>query len=309
MADKRHHHQEQEHKIWKIIELFYKSFLTFREIHDRYEANVARLCGDTGKEPEALLLGPQALADLIDLRKLEALRDRFLYDLKTCCHEVFRARGETDFLDRYVSDIFHEVSILKEEHYNVKFYASGWQEQNARIEYDSIMSEASTIFPQKVRHLDYLFERAKDRLEKLLPSMRSNNIVIRSLFLNRNGFVKECYPAGLDDFYRILYPENGPLEGYYEVALSLLGSGFLEHAQSAFRLGQEAAEREPRRTTGEKRMIRSIKVHLKEIERAFAEQGRPAAATAEGRAGPRAGAQSGAQAGAQTGAGAAAAGP
>ncbi|MBN1418728.1 MAG: hypothetical protein JXP34_08120 [Planctomycetes bacterium] len=297
-AGKRNHQQELGLKVWRIIELFYKSFLTFRELHDRYEANIARLCAETGKAPEALLLGPQALADLIDLRKLEALRDRYLYDLKQFCHQVFRDRGETDFLDRYVSDIFHEVSILKEEHYNVKFYALGWQERNARIEYDSIMSEASTIFPQKVRHLDYLFERAKDRLEKLLPSIKTQKVVMRSLFLNRTGFVSECYPGGLDDFYRILYPENGPLEGYYEVGLSLLASGFLEHALSAFHLGLEAAAREPRRTTVEKRMTRSIKVHVKEILRAFADRGLPAPAQA---ACPPTGAETGAQTGAPAG--------
>ena len=40
--------QKTEHRIWKIIELFYKSFLSFRHIRDTYEEKIARYTAETG---------------------------------------------------------------------------------------------------------------------------------------------------------------------------------------------------------------------------------------------------------------------
>ena len=64
---------------------------------------------------------------MLEFKSLESLRDDYIQELKDLCHDVFRTADRTDPLDRYVSDIFHEVSILKEEHYTVKTYAPQYE--------------------------------------------------------------------------------------------------------------------------------------------------------------------------------------
>src|SRR4029453_18633008 len=101
---------------------------------------------------------------------------------------------------------------------------------------------AHTLFPQKLRHIKYLFERAQARLETHLASFRGIRLFIRSLYLERDDFVAGAYPEGIKRFYRLMYPA-GAVEGYYEVGLSFYHSGFMDEALAAFRLA-DAAYRE-----------------------------------------------------------------
>jgi hypothetical protein len=234
--------QKHDHTIWKIIELFYKSWLMYRQMHDIYEEKVANYSRERNVRREDLKLGPADLAGLIDFLKLEQLRDRYLFSLKTHCHDIFRGHGNTDQLDRYVSDIFHEISILKEEHYTVQHYAPGWADTHAEMELNSIMQEAIEVFPRKIHHVYYLFRNAIERIEKLLPHYRKNRILLRSLFLNRKGFIAAAYPKGLDTFYTFLFPGPGPLEGYYETGVSFFKSAFHDLAIESFKAGTRYLE-------------------------------------------------------------------
>ncbi len=231
--------QELGHKIWTIVQLFYRSHAVFRDLFESYERKVLDYSRQTGIHRNDLRLKSTELGGLLDFKSLERLRDGYIQELKDLCHLVFRGQDSTDILDRYVSDIFHEISILKEEHYNVKTYAPLYERDQSEVELKHILDEAHTLFPQKLRHIKYLFGRAQGRLEGHISSLRGIRLFVRSLYLHRNDFVAEAYPDGLRQFYRFMYP-CGPVEGYYEVGLSFYRSGFLEEAMEAFRLAEEA---------------------------------------------------------------------
>ncbi|MBI4601985.1 MAG: hypothetical protein HY721_08495 [Planctomycetes bacterium] len=237
--------QELGHKIWTIVQLFYRSRAVFQEQFESYERKVLEISRETGIHRNDLRLRSKELGGLLDFKKLERMRDGLLQELKDLCHIVFRGHDRTDVFDRYVSDIFHEISILKEEHYNVKTYAPLYERDAAEVELKHILDEAHTLFPGKLRHTKYLFERAQGRLEEHLASFRGIPLFIRSLYLHRNDFVAEAYTGGLGQFYRLMYP-GGAVEGYYEAGLSFYHSGFLEEALEAFRLAEAAYRDEVR---------------------------------------------------------------
>jgi hypothetical protein len=236
--------QSTEHRIWKIVELFYKSFLAFRRVRDQHEERVARYCAEENLDRSTPSLNPIVLLERFDFRTLEEIRDRYLGALKEYCHQIFRTSETTDLFDRAVSDIFHEISILKEEIYTVEDTRPASILLNGRPESFSIVNEAARYFPEKVDHVELLFTMARGRLENLMPTFRDQKILTRSLFLNRRGFVAECYPRGLEDFYARMYPDAGPLAGYEHAGLSFYSSGFFPLACEAFEEGIALARRD-----------------------------------------------------------------
>lgn len=238
-------------KIWTIVELFYRSHTAFKEAFERYEEKVQNYSGLLGIPRANLRLNSRELASLLDLKSLERLRNGYIHELKDLCHQVFRSQDQTDRLDRYVSDIFHEISILKEEHYNVITYAPLYERDSAEVELRHILDEAHTMFPHKLQHIRYLFGRAQVRMEEHLESFSQIQLFLRSLYLNRYDFVANAYPDGVETFYRIMYP-LGAFEGYYEVARSFYHSGFFDEACEAFEKA-EAAYRPQALIAAEKR--------------------------------------------------------
>ena len=182
--------QELHHSIWTIVELYYRAHAIFRQQYDRYEERVLHYSNKLGLHRLDLRLNPEDVAGLLDLKAMERLRDGYLRELKDLCHQVFRGQDRTDLLDRYVSDIFHEISILKEEHYNVKTYAPQYERDAAEVELKYILDEAHWLFPQKLNQIRFLFGKAQARMEELLPTFRKIKIFIRSLYLYRDDFAK-----------------------------------------------------------------------------------------------------------------------
>ncbi|MCZ6793789.1 MAG: hypothetical protein O7J95_09290 [Planctomycetota bacterium] len=251
--------QDRDHRIWLVVRLFYTSLVEFRREFASYETKVRRVAESTGVRREALRLRPAELAALLDFKSLEALRDGYIHELKDLCHLLFRTKDQTDPLDRYVSDIFHEISILKEEHYTVMTYAPMHEQAADKVELAYILDEAHKMFPQKLGQVQYLFGRALERMEQHLSSFGKTQIVIRSLYHHQARFVRQAYPDGLRDFYRRMYP-CGPLEGFYQVGLSFYHSGFFAEALEAFRLAlgehEEAmAALNPRRAAARGRRV------------------------------------------------------
>ncbi len=233
--------QELGHRAWSIVRLFYKSRIAFRDQYDSYDDKVIHLAKKEKIPREALRLRAAELAGLLDFKSLEALRDGHILELKELCHKVFRTKDHTDPLDRLISDIFHEISILKEEHYTVKTYAPLYEAASANVELNYILDEAHAMFPQKLGQVLFLFGKAQERLEQHLPTFGGSPIFIRSLFLERGGFVSQAYPDGLQAFYRIMYPCSA-LAGFYHVGESFYHSGFFSLALESFQMAEAEYE-------------------------------------------------------------------
>jgi len=226
--------QEDGHRTWSIIRFFYLALIRFRAQFESYERLVKAHARSLGVDREVLRLSPRELAELLEFKNLESLRDDYILPLKEFCHLVFRTADRTDRLDRFVSDIFHEISILKEEHYTLKTYAPMYERDAQEVELNYIVDEAHVMFPQKLNHIRYLFGKALERMEDHLPHTRSLPIVVRSLYLHRNDdFVRCAYPDGLGGFYRLIYP-LGAFDGFCQVAQSFYHSGFYDQALDAF---------------------------------------------------------------------------
>ena len=226
---------------WTLVDRFFRAELLYRAQHDLYEQKVASFVESFGKPRDQIRLDQEQLSGLLDFKRLEQIRDSYLLPLKKACHRFFRSHKSTDFLDRLVNDIFHELSILKEEHYNVLTYSEESERDDglALEELRTIFDEVHEMFPIKVHRLLHLFERARVRMEAMLPRYNDNAVLIRSLFLNRDDFVAHVYPDGLLGFYRILYGESCIFEGFRVAGNSFYHAGFYEQAAQAFSAGEE----------------------------------------------------------------------
>ncbi|MEM7261505.1 MAG: hypothetical protein AAF488_05895 [Planctomycetota bacterium] len=250
--------------IWTIVERLYRSHHLYALQYQNYEAKVAEYV-ETLKIPrDKIRLPADELSRLLQFKQLERIRDRFLLPLKEACHALFRSDHSTDILDRLVNDIFHEISILKEEHYNVLTYAVQPESQVDREEQKAILDEVHELFPIKVHRLRHLFDLARNRVESVLNQYRDNSVLIRSLFLTRDGFVAKADPHGLVYFYCWMYGEDRPFDGYVTVGDSFFDSGFFDYAELSYAAGEEYLHGVP---PGEKRRFdaswKEAREHLK----------------------------------------------
>lgn len=223
--------------IWVIVEHFYRSRRIYKDEHDNYERQVQDHVDQLGLPRQQIRLGPEELSRLLHFKELETVRDDHLLPLKEASHGLFRGDDSTDFLDRLLNDIFHEISILKEEHYNVLTYDPSapdidWEELN------TILDEVHEMFPIKVHRLKHLFEMATARLERILPHYKENTVLVRSLFLHRDDFAAEAYPDGLLHFYGLLYGEQDIVTGFRVVGDSFYQAGFYGEAMECFAAGE-----------------------------------------------------------------------
>ncbi|MCI0650370.1 MAG: hypothetical protein L0Z55_00655 [Planctomycetes bacterium] len=221
--------------LWQVVERFYPAYSIYVAQHDSYEELVLEFAAKLGKPRAELRLTPKELTGLLNFKELERLRDDYLSPLKAACHALFRTDDSTDFLDRLVNDIFHEISILKEEHYNVSTYAL--DDADARLELETILNEVHTMFPIKVHRLKHLFDLARGRLEKILPRYKNNAVLIRSLFLHGAEFASRAYTDGLVHFYRILYGAESAAQGFIVVGDSFFNAGFFPQAIRCYEEG------------------------------------------------------------------------
>ncbi|MCA8962567.1 MAG: hypothetical protein KDC38_18710 [Planctomycetes bacterium] len=225
--------------IWTIVERFYRTHHLYASQYEAYESKVAEYVEKLQTPRDRIRLPADELSRLLQFKQLERIRDRFLLPLKDACHALFRRDHSTDVLDRLVNDIFHEISILKEEHYNVLTYAVNPESRVDREEQKSILDEVHEMFPIKVHRLRHLFDLARNRMERILSKHKSDAVLVRSLFLNRSAFVAKADPAGLIYFYRWMYGSDRPFEGYRVAADSFFDAGFFGQAAECYAEGEE----------------------------------------------------------------------
>ncbi|RME03699.1 MAG: hypothetical protein D6805_05575 [Planctomycetota bacterium] len=231
------------HRIWDLLENFFKAKLFFKEIYDQYEEMVLEHARRRGVHRKDLRLEQEELTKLIDFSKLVELRDKYLAPLKELSHEIFRQSDSTDRFDRFVNTIFHEISILKEEHYKVKKFAAEYEEENETEEFTIILDEVHEAFPRIIHHVHNLFRKAKKRLEKLLPRYNREKVFVRSVYIFGEDLLSREYSEGVIGFYERMYPRYGAFEGYTVVAKSFYDSGFHLQAKEAIGLAKGFLER------------------------------------------------------------------
>ena len=253
--------RKREELLWRLFRTFFRSRARFYTLFDRYEESVLEFADRFKTHRTRLKLPVDELHTLLDFKSLEELRDREILLLKETAHEIFRSPDSTDLLDHHVSNIYHEISMLKEEHYTLR---EEYLRSDQR-EYDRFFREVSEFYPKRLRHVRNLYAKALRRLEALLPELAAERILTRSLYLYGDELLSEHYPRGLAGLYRKMYPQLGALQAYREVGLSFFESGFEEEALQAFRKAVAAG-----RAGRGKKVSPAARKLLAEVERRIA---------------------------------------
>lgn len=249
---------------WQLFRSFFRSRATFLELFERYEERVESFAEKLKTDRSRLRLKADDLQTLLDFKSLEELRDREILTLKETAHEIFRGADATDLLDHHVSTIYHELSILKEEHYTLKedFLRADQKE------YDIFFREVAEFYPKRLRHIRNLYRKALRRMEELLPLVARERILIRSIYLFGEELLRGSYRQGLAGLYRKMYPQGGAAEAYVEVGKSFFDSGFEEEALEAFRKARGVLTRRRRKQadTRAKKLLAEAESRIAELE-------------------------------------------
>jgi len=225
---------------WRIVEHHYWSRNVFVGIHDSYETQVQTFVSAKGGSRDNLKLTLEETRELFDSEMLRRLIQQGVHPLRDVAHAYFRESDVAEPYDSTVSRIYHELSILKEEHLSVRdFPRDGKTKEFARL-----FQEVSEYYPQRLGRVKDLFARAQKRFDKLLPGFAADTIVLRSAYLFRD----ELWPAtprpSLTRFLGKMFPGEGPIHGYRSVARSFLKAGFYKHAAACARMGVASAGKE-----------------------------------------------------------------
>lgn len=226
--------QERHEIIYDLLERFYSAKVLFDEQHREYEHRVLQLAAREGVDRLDLRLSAQEVARLLNFEVLSDLRDNHLLPLKELSHRLFGGT-QREPLDIMVSDMFHLVSILKEEEFRVSHYAILYDEMRDDVDRDYILDAVHHDFPLLLNQTARLFGTAEQELFKLLPSVALSPVVIRSLFLFGPALLRHVDTGGkgIDLLYEQMYPDGGPLEGYLRVAESFVDAGFRTEGEQA----------------------------------------------------------------------------
>ncbi|HVG94380.1 MAG TPA: hypothetical protein VND21_08025, partial [Planctomycetota bacterium] len=209
--------------VWDFLVAFYASRRAFLRIFKRYEARVMRFARDAGVHREDLMLAPQELARLFHTKRLQHLRDVRLEALRRFAHGLFRDAGVVEPLDTISSHIFHEASILMEEHQSVVRF----QHFEDPRRYAQLFEEVSGYYPMRLRRIRKLFADGLRRIEELLPEWGRDRVVVRSAFLFGDRVFRGVWEEGaLEGLYARMYPAGGAAEGFLEAGRSFHASGF-----------------------------------------------------------------------------------
>jgi hypothetical protein len=252
-----------------VAENHYISRAAFQAIHRAYEGRVARLVEERGIPRDKLKLNASETRDLFDTWRLTQLIQKNLAELREVSHAYFRDADVAEPYDSKVSRIYHELSILKEEHLSVRnFPREGGSREFARL-----FREVSEYYPQRLRRVRDLFTRATRRLEELLPRFQENTIVLRSSYLFRKELWPENPRAGLERFLSNMFPGEAVAHGFLQIARSFLKAGFFDHAIASARLGVKAAAKEAQaRSTRAQQVRETISELDRLVSRAEAEK-------------------------------------
>ena len=229
---------------WDLLEAFFEAQRDYQNIYMYYESSVLAYAEERGVDRRRLRLSAAEVSGLLDFERLGQLRRGSLYRTKTISHALFRNKDTTSRFDRHISEIFHELSILREEQYKVSTFAEDYRRDNDMVEYESMLDEVHEDFPRRVSHIHTLFLKAQAKLEQALQAVRTDPIYLRSLFLFGDEILRYAYPEGpITHAWRVY--EHGPGEAFYLAARSFARRGFRADALSALDRALEQLSLQP----------------------------------------------------------------
>ena len=244
--------ESQRGQAWRVIQLHYCGRHAFTAVHRDYESMVALLVKKRGLPREELRLDPTETRELFKSEALRELLARWVEPLREAAHALFRESNVAEPYDTKVSRIYHEGSILVEEHRSVlNFPKDGSAREFARL-----FREVSEYYPVRLRRIRDLFARAARRLEEILPQFADDPIVLRSAFLFRAELWPEATRAGLLRFLDHMVPQGGAREGLVAIAQSFFKAGFFEHAAECARTGVAALSKQAQARSGHAQNLR-----------------------------------------------------
>ena len=239
-------------ELWDFIVTFVAARRTFLSIYRRYEKRVLSACKRLNVRREDLVLPPQELFELFNLRRMTYLRDARLKPLRDLAERIFERSGDEELLDVYCSHIYHEFSILSEEHRSVGRFIRTKDRRRYRL----LFEEVSGYYPERLRRIRRLFTGGLRRIELLLPKWAAHRIIVRCVYLFGDRLALHASGQDVRAIYRRMYPEGGEVKGFLEAGLNFQESGFLARArdagQKAVDAGEALAKRRPLERAEEK---------------------------------------------------------
>ncbi|MFH1421868.1 MAG: hypothetical protein ABIH42_04035 [Planctomycetota bacterium] len=252
-------------EVWELVEGFFYTNKIFNQQYCRYEELIRKYAEEIGIDRGNMRLSVEKVTELVDSKVLEGLCSK-LENLQDVGHHMFRNSNSIEMFDKYITDLYHEMSILKEEHYAVMMLASLYEkgENKDLQERDNIMDEVHLFFPRKLQQIQNLFKKAKSQLELLLKIWNEEKVLVRSLYLFGDSVVNSFYPSGIDEVYRVIYLSGVEAEGYLVAAESFQSSGFNNYAQEAINKAEKAFKNSK---PNDNELLKQIKRRIRELKK------------------------------------------
>ena len=244
--------------IWDFLTTFVAARRTFLSVYRRYERRVLAAARERGVPRTELRLPPQELWTLFNGRRLESLRDDRLAPLRDLTQEIFGPGGDTGLMDAYCGHIYHEISILSEEHRSVGRFVRHHDPRR----YRSLFEEVSGYYPLRLNRVQRFFRAAMKRLDELLPRWSRERVIVRSVYLFGDSLAQRAYGSGKEALYLRMYPNGGVIRGYLEAGRSFMDASFAEYAREALSqalVAYEEAERTRELRPGERAAIEEVR--------------------------------------------------
>lgn len=230
---------------WDLTEAFLAAVRQYNRVYINYETRVLSHAEQQAVDRHQLRLDAAEVSKLLDFASLGELRNGPLSRTKEISHSLFRSEGRTHKFDRYISEIFHDLSILREEQYKVSTFAEEYRRANEMAEYESLLDEVHEDFPRRVHNIWGLFMKAQRSLESVLRAHSRDKVYLRSLYLFGAETLSGVYPGGKPAHcWRVF--DKGPAEAALLAARSFAAGGFRDHALRALEEAIAAAQQPPR---------------------------------------------------------------
>lgn len=244
---------------WKMFKSFFVAKKEFDEIertfHEKFEEVIGKFAGRKGGKPKK-----HDFDAFLSYHLLEDFRDKHLFDLKERAHNVLHSSPAMDLLDSYLSDIFHQASILKEEHYRFRKYVPRFFEEKRPDEAEGIVAEIRERLPHLVSRIGLLFKKAEEQLVKVLPDLAANPIFLRSFHLFGKG-ISIFQERGEDWCYQQMFP-HGTFEAYCRLGKLFFESGFVDEARKCFLKSFEVSHEAKKRDAAFKKIEKELAGYL-----------------------------------------------